>query len=234
MLLEREEPGLHPHPVARCPVEVHLACFLQRHLVGVRAQRADATRGALGEHDPDDLACARCRIQQARVHEHLLHRGGDALAVAVENVVEQGFPAEGIGARRVAHTRQIEPVVEVAVERQRVEVAAYIEEIALCRRHEIAQVLAQGGLHVGRDGHDRFLAQEAHQPRRTRVRARGPGLRGVCGREWWQSAVSRLLHGQSIPRAGEFALEQPQFVLPAQWHVAHIALIPVVVVATDP
>ena len=130
MLLEDQQVGLGGHPAARRAGHVDAPGLFHGHLVGVGVERAQAAGGALGEQDPDQLARAGAVVVEPGVHEHLLDAGGGALVAAVPDVVEQRAPADRARMRLQVHPRQLEPVIPVCGERQRVVVGADQEEVA--------------------------------------------------------------------------------------------------------
>ena len=92
-------------------------------------ERGEPARGALGQHDPDDLARARVVVVEAGVEQELFHRRGHALRAVVPDVVEQRAAPDRARVRLVAHPRQLPPVRRVGVEGERLVVHRDGEEV---------------------------------------------------------------------------------------------------------
>ena len=171
VLLEFQQLRLVAHPAARRPFDVHRSRFRHGHFIRMRIQRTEAAGSALRQHDPDDLAHPWIVVVQPGVHEHLFHTGSRALVAAVENVVQQGTAANRACVRLVTDLRQVEPVIEMRVQRGRIVVHADEEEISFGLGHKLTQVLAQCRFHVVFYGHDFVVAQKCHE---FRCRLVGP------------------------------------------------------------
>ena len=75
------------------------------------------------------------------MHEHLFDAGGGSLVAAVEDVVEQRAAPDRAFVGLFAHLRQLEPVVEVRVQRGRIVVGRDPEEVALVLGNEYSETL---------------------------------------------------------------------------------------------
>src|SRR6185312_3054120 len=116
LLLEAEEVEVGAHPAARGPFDLEGLGLREVELVGLEVERGEPAGGALGEHDPDDLARPRLVVEEAGVEHELFHGRGHALGAGVPYVVKERTAPDGARMRLVAQARQVPPVRGMRVE----------------------------------------------------------------------------------------------------------------------
>ena len=195
-LLEPDGVAIRAQPAARRPLAGEARRLVERPLVRVHAQARDRARGALGQHDVDELAAPGPLRVEPRAHRQLLHPGREALGAAVPDVVEQRHRGgSGSGAARAACARGRTSGCRgsaAAAARAR---PPREKKSRLLGRHEAAEPRPQRRLVVVRHRHDLLLAQEAHVVRERRVGARLP-LGGAS-----RPARAAAARGSCAPRA---------------------------------
>src|SRR5215210_2124295 len=105
LLLEAEKVEVGAHPAAWGPFDLEGLGLREVELVGLEVERGEPAGGALGEHDPDDLARPRLVIEEAGVEHELFHGCGHPLGAGVPDVVEKRAAPDGARMRFVAHAR---------------------------------------------------------------------------------------------------------------------------------
>lgn len=97
--------------------------------VAVGMEAAERACRPLRDHDPHLFAGSRTSVQQARVHHHFVHPRGKALGSRIPQVIEQGRIAHGAGVGHLDHGRQVDPVVEMGPQHDRIAVIQLAEEV---------------------------------------------------------------------------------------------------------
>ena len=131
------------------------------------------------------------------------------------------------------HARELEPGIEVRVQRCRVVMRGDPEKMTLFLRHEGAEMGKQRRLHVVGDGQDLALIEKTHDAIDGFQRLLLVLFLAGGRDQRRQIAVALLLEFERSPGPIELALEQPHLILPGQRHEVHVALIPGVIFPAD-